>query len=416
MTLRISLIFFFFFLNTVASAASIDWQAGGAAFLRGDYVVALTHFEKARQDGLTGPAVNYNIAVCQFKLSQYQESAITFRRISRQYPKMRGLAEYNLGLIARRTGDSPTAIEHFVNAHRLSADNREIRVLASRRLRELEPEIHLASPWTGAIGGRTGFDDNVALRDESAFLSVTKTDSPFLELFASVKGPYNGGDGIRVDARVYLAKYFDTSDFDQSEVYLNALYDWRPGKWRLQGGAHFSTGTLGGDQFDRKTGGNFLATRYLNSSTTISFSYIYDDIKEEDIRFAGIAGSRQILMSRLYWNSDKGRRFILRYHHESNDRLDANVSPNRVSLSADYRYQPDVGWGFELGASYRVSRFEELLIQREENLGSAHIGITRRILDDWQLLLDYRYSQNDASDSLFSYKRNVISVGAVRAF
>ena len=416
MTPRFALFLFLFLSNTVAIAESVEWQAGGAAFARGDYVAALTYFEEARQDGLSGPAIIYNIAVCQFKLAKYQDSELSFLRISRRYPKMRGLAEYNLGLIARRTGNSQAAIQHFINAHRFSPKNREIRILASRRIRELEPEIQRASPWTGAIGGRAGFDDNVALRDESVVVSATKTDSPFLDLFASVKGPYNGKNGIRVDASVYLTKYFDTSDFDQSEVYVGAIYDWRPGEWRLQGGVHFSIGALGGDIFDRKSGGNFLATRFLNNSATVSFAYIYDDIREEDVRFAGIAGSRQILMSRFYWHSNQGKRFLLRYRYESNDRLDANVSPKRVSLSADYRYQPDSGWGFELGASYRVSRFEDLSIQRNENLGSVNLGITRRIFDDWQLLLEYRYSKNDSSDSLFSYERNVILVGAVKTF
>jgi hypothetical protein len=392
-----------------------DWTAGSTAFQDGNFQVALRHFEAEIQAGLDSPAVHYNVAVCHFKLQQYEESRTSFQLIANRYPKMRGLAEYNLGLIDRRKNDAQAATSHFLKAYELSPNDQKLRILASARLRELEPELGVPSEWSGALGMRAGFDDNVALRDETGLPSTATTDSPFADFFASINGPYNGVSGFRFDGSIYVVRNFDADDFDQAGIYGGAMYDWRPGEWRLQLGLHTSAGTLGGDSFDRKAGGNFRAVRYLNDNAEFDISFIYDDVQESSARFAGIAGSRQQLQGRYRWYSG-GRRFFLRYRLEENDRLDPQVSPKRKSLSADYRYQPDTGWGYEAGLSYRTSRFDQMTEQRDEDLATANVGAIRSIGQEWLLLIKYQYSNNDSSDPVFSYDRSVLSVGAMRLF
>ena len=49
-----------------AADAGTDWQSGQEAFASGRYGDALAYFEAARDDGLSGPAVHYNIAVCEY--------------------------------------------------------------------------------------------------------------------------------------------------------------------------------------------------------------------------------------------------------------------------------------------------------------------------------------------------------------
>ncbi len=415
MKVRTFVFFAVLLLAQYSLADSKNWTEGTAAFQEGDYHSALQYFQAAKRDGQTGPAVHYNIAVCQFKLGNFKQSAINFRFIADRYPRMRGLAEYNLGLVALRTQDSEAAIKHFLKAHKLSPTDHKLRVLASRRLRELEPEIRVASSWTAAIGMRVGFDDNVALRDETGLPSTVETESPMSDLFASIKGPYNGKNGIRVVGSLYVIKNFDVDDFDQGEVYGGALYDWRSGEWRLQLGLHASAGTLGGDSFDRKAGGNFQAIRYLNKNSEFSLSYNYDDVQDANTLFAGINGSRQQLQGRYRWHSGD-RRFALSYRQEENDRLDPPVSPKRKSLSTNYRFQPNSGWGYEGGFRYRISRFDEMAVPRDEDLVTFNVSVTHSIFQDWVVLVDYQHSNNDSSDPVFSYDRNVITVGTVKAF
>jgi tetratricopeptide repeat protein len=415
MKLRIFIIFGAVLFSQNCLANTTDWNNGTIAFQKGDYQSALRYFETTRQGGRDGPAVHYNIAVCNFKLGRYESSAAGFQLIADRFPKMRGLAEYNLGLVAQRNEKSGSAVDHFLNAYRLSPDDPKLRILASNRLRELEPDLRTASVWTGALGMRAGFDDNVALRDETGLPSTLSTESPVADLFASIKGPYNGKSAFRVEGSLYVIKNFDAGEFDQSEIYGGVMYDWTPGEWRLQVGLHGSAGTLGGDSFDRKAGGDVQAIRYLDKNSELGLSYVYDDVQETATLFAGIAGSRQQLQARYRWYTG-ARRFTLRYRQEENSRQDSEVSPKRKSLSAGYGYQPDTGWGYEGSLSYRTSRFDEMAVPRDEDLLTVSVAVTRSFAQDWLLLIDYEYSNNDSSDAVFSYDRNVITVGAIKIF
>lgn len=403
------------FLSLGQIAIADDWSDGETAYASDDFSSALRHFETARRGGLDSPAVHYNIAVCHFKLGQLTEAASGFRTIANRFPKMRGLAEYNLGLVALRNNDNRAATQHFLNAHKHSADDRTIRILSSNRLREIAPDTHTGANWSGAIGTRVGFDDNVALRDETGLPSTLSAESPMADLFASVKGPFNGASGFRVDASLYIVRNFDADEFDQSELYGGVMYDWRSGDWRLQLGAHYSAGTLGGEAFDRKSGGNLTAIRYLDKNSELDLRYIYDNVQDADVVFSGIAGSRQQFQGQYRWYSGANR-FRLRYRQEENDRLDPQVTPKRKTLSVNYRYQPAQGWGYEGGISYRSSRYDQLPVQRQEDLTSINLSVTRTIVNEWMLLIDYRFSKNDSSDPLFSYNRNVVTIGAMRFF
>jgi hypothetical protein len=401
---------------TVAFAAPAeDWEAGQRAFQDGDHASALLFFEAARDGGLDGPAVHYNIAVSQFELGRYETAGQTFALIAHRFPSMRGLAEYNLGLVARRLGDMTEARAHFLRAYELSPDNRKIRVLASRRLRELEPGVPTASRWIAAVGVRAGNDDNVALRDEAGLPSGTTAESPMTDVFVSIQGPWNGRGGFRLDGSAYLIKYFDADEFDQSEVRGGVFYEWRPDEWRIQIGPHASVGTLGDDAFDRKAGGSARFVRYIGRSASIDLRYTYDDVSDADSLFAGIAGSRQQFDARYRWYAD-GRRLQLRYLLETNDRADPGVSPDRNRFAIDYRYQPEAAWGYEAGVDFRNSDYGDLNIPREEDLLTLRGTLTYAFPGDWLVLFEYRNSDNDSTDETFSYDREQITLGAMKIF
>jgi hypothetical protein len=406
----------FLLLATTAAASSArDWEAGKQAFEDGDYVAALTFFESARDAGLDTPAVHYNIAVSQYKAARYRESAKTFATIGQRFPAMRGLAEYNLGLVSLRLGNEPDARAHFLRAWELSSQDPEIRVLASRQLRELEDRAPVASRWRGAIGLRAGHDDNVALRDEAGLPLGTTTASPMADFFAVVQGPWDQRSGIRFDGSVYAVKYFDADEFDQTEVRGAVFYDWRPNAWRLQIGAHAAAGTLGGDAFDRKVGAHALVARELGSNAVIDLRYTYDDVSDADAIFAGIEGDRQLLEMRYRWYQG-GHRVQLRYSRETNDRLDPAVSPERNRYSLDYGFRPARGFGYEAGIDFRSSEFDQLATPREEDLLTLWGALTYAFREHWTAVLDLRVADNDSTDPTYSYDRTQITLGVLRTF
>ena len=107
---------------------------------------------------------------------------------------------------------------------------------------------------------------------------------------------------------------------------------------------------------------------------------------------------------------------ILRLGAESNDRLDAGVSPSRSRFQADYRYQPSDGWGFEAGFGFRSSDYDDLEIPRSEDLASISAALTRTVAEVWLFALQFQYSENDSDDPVFSYERNLITLGVLRTF
>jgi tetratricopeptide (TPR) repeat protein len=401
------------FAPPVAAGPDEDWLSGQQAFASGDFESALVYFELARDAGQDGVAVHYNIAVCQFKLARYDDARTTFRYVADKFPKMRGLAAYNLGLIERRLGNSAAAREHFIAAWDLSAGDETLQSLAAAMLRELEPPE--VAEWYGAVGLRAGHDDNVALRDSLGLPAGVTAESPMADLFLSAGVNPPGLGGLWFDASVYAIGYPDADDFDQSGFRLGGLYAWRPGDWRLETSAHFLYGTLGGTGFEREIALGARAVRPIGDAGAFDLHYRYDDIEEDDPMFVGIAGSRQRFDLRYRWHGDN-RTVILRLGAENNDRLDPGVSPSRIRFQADYRYQPSNGWGFEAGLGFRASDYDDLDVARTEDLTTISAALTRAIADTWLLALQYQYSENAASDPAFSYERNLVTLGVLRTF
>ena len=392
-----------------------DWASGQQAFAAGDFESALLFFEIARDGGQEGVAVHYNIAVCQFKLSRFDDARNTFRYIADNYPRMEGLAEYNLGLVERRLGNTRSAQEHFIRAWELSPDDDKIRALAIAMLDDVVPPEEEPRRWFGSFGLRAGHDDNVALRDSLGLPAGATAESPMADLFVSLRGAPAGFGGFMLDASAYAVAYTDADDFDQSEFRLGGLYVWRPGDWRLEGSAHYVYGTLGGSGFEREIALGARAVRYLGEQSALDVQYRYDDIDEDDPLFAGIAGTRQRIDLRYRWYRGN-HTVILRLGAENNDRLDAGVSPSRSRVQADYRYQPDDGWGFEAGIGFRASDYDDLEIPRSEDLTSVSAALTRTVAEVWLFALQYQYSENDSNDPEFSYERNLITLGVLRTF
>ena len=398
-----------------ADEAADAWSRGQQAFQEQDYLLALSHFEKARRAGQAGPAVHYNIAVCQYKLQNYHAARQSFALINQQYPKMRSLSEYNLGLVALKQSDRQLARRHFRESYRLSGDNEKLTILSATMVRRTRPPTTDSSKWVRLVSVRTGYDDNVSLQDVAALAVGTSGESPLAEVWASIRGPITGGNGFRFDASAYLIRYFDNDAFDQNAARLGGLYEWRDANWRVRLGVHGSTTTLGGDGFDRSTNLSAILGRSLSSSTSIEIRLRHDEISAVDAIFAGVDGSRERAELRYRWFLDD-RRLNLTLGIETNDRFDQSVSPRRNRLRLDYRYTPRIGWGFEFAAEFRASKYDDLVPIRDEDLTKLKLALLKNLGTNWQLFARYEFSNNESSDPSFSYTRNQISFGVLRIY
>lgn len=390
-----------------AADASADWQAGQDAFAAGDAASALVFFVNARDQGIAGPAVHYNIAVCQYELGDYAAARDTFALIAERFPKMRGLAEYNVGLAERRLGNLEAAQRHFIAAWYASEDPK-VRALAASQLTEVERETPVAS--FGLVSFSGGYDDNVALRDSLGLPAGTSGESPFADLYAMLNIPTATIGGLSFDGAIYAISYPDAEEYNQAEVRAGLLYERDSGDWRLRAGMHIVTGTFDGSRLNEELNTDFRATWYASENSSLELRLRYDEIRGAQTTFNSIDGSRIRFDVRYRW-SRLPHYLVLRAGIEDNDRRDVSISPARQRLQANYYYQLDDRWEIEAGAAYRVSDYNNAVVLRDENLVAVAIGANYEINDDWALGLHYRYSENDSTDPIFSYERNQFTVG-----
>ncbi len=413
--LRLHLLLLIAAIGTSRADVADYWNEGLQAWEQADYRGALGKFAAARDAGLDTPAVHYNIAVAQYELGLYAEAADSFERIARRFPQMRALAEYNLGLTATQRGQPDAARRHFVDAHAAAADDRTLRILASRRLRELEAGPVPGAAWTGALGIRAGYDSNVALRDEAGLPAGTSTESPMFELFGTLQSPQGATGGFSGDAGLYVVRYPDAGDFDQAEARLAGGYEWRSAAWHWFVGAEAAAGSLASEAFDRRLGLHASASRPVGAYGVAAFAVHYDDINAADETWAGISGHRWFADGR-YGLTSGPHRMRLHYRHEENERADPGVSPSRDRWNADYRFLASNGVSYELGVEYRSSSYTELEDSRDEVLTTMRGAVSYAMSGRWLLLLELRVADNDSTDPAFEYDRNVLSLGAFRLF
>lgn len=393
-----------------------DFAAGSRAFESGDWDGALGHFRRAREAGMEGPAVWYNIGVCQYRLGRYQDAVDTFRSIIDRFPAMAALAEYNAGLALAKQERSAEAAAAFARA----ADGGDLRVvrLARAMLDRMAPQ-HAAAPsspvgWTGFLDVSAGHDDNVALLDDSVLPAGESTDSAFAQVFGQLSSPSKAA-GLHAAASAYLVRYPDADRFDQNVVRLGTSWRWSWRDIRFDAGPHYSRSTLDGEGFEQRFGAALALARAFGRDTRLTARLVIEETGELESRFDFVDGSRRMLELRLEHYLGPGR-LLLGYELSVDDRASPSVSPTRNEFLAGYRHSIGDLWSFAAAAAFRSSRYEDLETARDEDRTELSLTVTRDFLSDWQVTGQFRLSENDSNIDGFSYDRNRLAIGVNRVF
>jgi hypothetical protein len=401
---------------TFAQVSSDPFAAASSAFSDGDYLRALALFEDARNAGSQGPSVQYNIGVCQYRLGLFDEAALTFRALADDYPAMRELALYNLGLVRTQQDRTAEARTLFSQVREDSNDGKLV-ALAEAMLRRTAPaRSAVARPaWNRLVDINIGYDDNVALIDEASVPATQSVGSAFTDLLGVISGPRRSQPGFRFDGSAYLVAYGDASQFDQTAIRAAGSYEWALANWRLEVGPQFNFSTLDGDGFEQRLGIGALARRRLTASAWLTLRATHDEIDNASSRFAYIEGSRDQLGVSVDLIGGTGR-LTLGYDIESNDRADPGVSPSRNRLWVRYRYSSSPDWSTDARLALRNSSYDDLAIPRDEDLIDLTLGYTRRFAGGWEASGGLRWSDNDSNISLLTYSRSRFNLGLTKNF
>lgn len=387
---------------------------GEAAFAEGDYEAALSAFEQAREQGADGAAVHYNIGVCQYRLEEYAAAAETFRLIAERFPGMRDVADYNLGLALVEQNRTESARAAFARAER-GGDETVARLAAAMLGRLGRGETAGERSMVALVDVAAGYDDNVALLDELSLPASDVPDSTLLEALGYVNMPFGESERFGFEATGYAIDYRDAAPYDQAA--LRAGLDYRPAAAgrRVTLGPYYERTQLGGRGFEQRVGVDVDVSTSIGERAALSFRVGVAQVEDLHARFSFVEGDQWRARVRLRHPLASGT-FSARYDWEDNDRAAASVSPTRNRLTVDWRRRISARWEAGLGLRYRRSNYDELATPRTEELRELRLDLARDVARGWQVTGALRLADNDASNSVFAYERELWSAGLRKVF
>lgn len=417
-------------------AAQTEKRAASAveAFKQGSYSHALTLFQQKESAGNSNPRLKFNIGVTLFKLGRYREASDYFWQLlpNREW---RDLAEYNLGLSARRQGDQILAARYFRRVSENSA-SQKLQRLAAMQLGHGAPagERSESRPWLATASLNAGFDDNAYAVKNELLADDAAGEDNFFELFAWGQYRLQGSaaDGWRLQSYGFSRQYSELDSLNLGSLSAIVLRDRRWQGWALETGAGAELVTLGGEAVSRQLQ---LIGRLKGEAwgSTFQLSYIpaYYSGGES---YAYLDGWRQRFSAKVRWQAF-GADFGVYYLFDTNDREDLqqaaadyySYSPVRHAFGSDVRWRLYSRWELRAGIEYRYSAYDGLnrtadrsgnIIEYERQSDriktwlSTRYRLTPRLSVDGKLLkLDNRENR-----AIYDYDKTEFSLGVSYVF
>ncbi|MDH5445894.1 MAG: tetratricopeptide repeat protein [Gammaproteobacteria bacterium] len=400
-----------------------DFQAGLEAFKIKQYKIAIRLFNTAHRQGMRTASLNYNLAVSYFKLGKYSQAKRWFEQ-AREYPNIKYLAEYNLGLIALKQNNSPVAQTHFET---VLANTQQVSLIKLAKYRLEKLGIPTDKSWSVFASIEHGQDNNVTVASNEAPSKKTSSYTDYY-LFGSLQVLGTDKNGLQVEAYVLDSKYhsLQTENMQLKSIGLNLPFT--TGNWQNDAGIDYLESTLGGKDFQQTTIYE-LKTKYPTSATgELRLRYRYYEIDSTPI-YAELDGSKQ--RARMeFRQTRKNDRFRLYYEFETNDRNEtpastANYSPIRSTVRTAYTYlftdkleaKVDLAWRYSEYPRWRYTSTTGTFsaIRADVRLKSS-LEISYYLNTNWFLTAKTSHTRNDSNLNRYSYKRQVNSISLNMSF
>jgi hypothetical protein len=397
-----------FFLLTVSAGSALsapqqDFDTGVMLFNQGDYRQSLVFFERAEAGGLASPQLIYNLGSVTYKLAMFDRSRRYFEILIGN-PGLGALAQYNIGLVEHKLGNSAAAIESF-EASRDASDDERLRALAKKQIDSLQKSEPKA--WFGYGLAGYGYDSNITAQPTS---SASGESASYLETLGLIGWRLSGSDaeGIHSTASYYARDYSGGSDFDNDTLILDAELRGRVDRWTLAYGLQAASSTYGGEDYLSHAGAVFRARTRLESSAEIRLEILRETISNRRDEFFYLDGERTRLKAE-YRSQFAAGKIRHEYKLESNDRANTDTtsqSPTRHEYSMQYMAGP---WRkTRLGGvlEYRYSDYERVGPQdRLDRRWRVRLKGEYRLDSTWRIKGELLFTDNRSSESEFEYHK-----------
>jgi len=212
------------------------------------YWAALLRYNQAADAGMDTPLLHYNIGVAHYRAQQYDRARQELLQANSYLP-LQVLSDYNLGLIAYRTGDIDEALRRFRSA-RDQRERRDISRLASKALRLIQEQRVLddvAETQTVALQEKkeianldvrirvgAGFDDNVYRTPAESYVDLGDPATPTIDpvVQSGMFVPINLAAVYRVNSFEnegffgsyrFAGRFYSEQELNQADEYLQEL-------------------------------------------------------------------------------------------------------------------------------------------------------------------------------------------------
>ena len=395
------------------------------------YKKQLALYLKAQQEN-NNPRIIYNIGVLHYKLKQYSESRIYFKKLL-AVDNYHALAQYNLGLLAYKSGDTKQAIRWFqrISEHQhkyhtpvklLQLAAAQVKKLTTRKAVKKKPENRLLK-IDGYVFAYYGHDDN--LIDPNG--NVTTGDN-FLNTYASATLKFKKPSlkDFIWHFGFYSKDYAELNGYDYRIISTDFGKRFYHDNWRHGVGLRLDSSTYGITDY-QSTSRIELNTRYKKLSNQLAARYRYYDIQSEDPLYDVYEGSRQLISLR-YEKKFNSQKIRLTLDFETNDRADARTggivtssySAARDTIALSWFTKLNERWKMRLRLKSRDSLYNDFSTadntRRKEELNNTSLQIKYRLQKRWWFVAEYRYSDNLSNIDRYSYTRNVSLLGVSGSF
>jgi hypothetical protein len=393
-------------------------QQGTAAFQRGAYGDALDFFTRAERAGLGTQTVEYNIAVCLYRLQRFKEAELRFIKLSK-HAKWRDLAHYNLGLVAEAAGEHKDAGKWY----RLAADGKteKLRLLAGRKLAQLQAD-RADRNWMTLLSFSLGHDSNAASLAEE-MQTASNADDDYSEWLVYTQRYLQGkaGAGIKLYALGFDRSYrdFDSLGSQVAGLGLVKEFPWRD--YKTEAGIRLTRTLVASNVLADQLQASVSLARPL-AKGTLSLAYLPSRYYS-GYRYPQIEGWQQRLEAN--WT----RRFNAltietRYRFETNDREDlrrdgsfSSYSPARNSIMGKLDRRFSDAFNLSLALEYtragysgenRLRDTDGAIKQLARSNEQARItaGCGYRWSAGWRLKGEYEYIDTEDSFDLYTFDKN----------
>lgn len=354
-----------------ALASSQTGANGKTLFEQGKYRQALDYFRQQQASGHASNVNTYNMAVTLYRLKRYGEARKLFLSLTKS-SDWRPLADYNLGLIARATGNHARATHYF----KLAADqhtNGKIRALAQARLGAAKHRPNSRNRWIAIVRARAGHDSNAPRLADDLMAGSGQGADNYMEWLGFAQTWLNGnpGDGVKFYALAFDRQFQQFSSLDTQVVGGDISWEHPMGDLHTTAAVRLMHLRFGGAPLANQLQADLSISKDVHLST-FSVSWLPARFFAST-RYHQLDGSQQRL--ELAWeHAGKSVRMRARYRYEVNHRADlaqgsyfASYSPTRNGIKADALWRISPKLRIDVYAEFRHSKYHGVDSLRDTN-------------------------------------------------